>query len=334
MEKSTTELIDSVATNTANRDMLDEDWEKAPAVVGLLKTGHFDAAKEIADVSVATQTSEGKLNFDDPKPWLEGRSRAQSESTAMGYAVLEMYDETGDDRYLDAAERQYEFLVEDAVRTEGGTIAFSTEPVALWVDTIWTVGNFLAKYGVVAEDTKAFDEAVLHIREQAKYLQDPHAGLFRHEWQEKPNTYPESTFWARGNGWAVAGLVDVLDFLPDDHPDRDELLDILQKLSEAVAELQDDSGFWHHIMDDEWSPLETSATLQFSYGFKKGSELGYLEDSRYADAAADGFAASKLVVNNEGEVRRVAVPPGGPDVPFGVASYGQGFFLLAASQFE
>jgi len=36
----------------------------------------------------------------------------------------------------------------------------------------------------------------------------------------------------------------------------------------------------------------------------------------------------------EREVGRVVGPPGGPSVPFAVTSYGQGWFLLAASKFD
>jgi unsaturated rhamnogalacturonyl hydrolase len=335
------ELIDRVARHTASRDMEAEDWEKAVAINGLLATGsdeHAQVARRLVDRSIRTQTGAGQLSYGslDHKPWVDRTDLPSftglSDPAAVGQGVLEFYARTNEERYREAAERQYGFF-DGVERTAEGGIPHIRERTELWVDAIYMVCPFFARYGDLV-DPEGFDEAVRQIRLQSKYLQDPHAGLFRHAWREEPNTFPSSTFWSRGNGWAAAGMVDALAHLPEDHPGRADVNESFGTLAEEVRDLQDRSGYWHHVLDDPTSPLEASGTLMFSYAFQRGLDLGLLTDEAYAEAARRGLEVCRGVVDEDGAVPRVAEPPGGDRMPLGVTSYGQGWFLLAASALE
>jgi len=251
----------------------------------------------------------------------------------LGWPVLHMYEETGDSRYLKAARRQYEYLQTNAKRTAENAIAHHRGQIELWVDSLFMLCPFLARFGEVTGETEAFDEATHQIKIQAKHLQDPHTGLFRHEWREQPNSYPESTFWSRGNGWALAGILETLDYIPSNHPDREQLAEIFSRTAAAVVERQDASGFWHNVLDDDQTPLETSGTLMFAYSFARGTEMGLLTDDQYMDAAEAAIDVAAGTVDPEGKVRRVATPPGGAGAPLGVTSYGQGWFLKTIDWF-
>lgn len=75
MSRDTDELITAVADAVLRRDMENEDWEKRAAVNGLLATGreeYVTPARELVDRSIAVQTSDGVLNYDDPKSWMHG----------------------------------------------------------------------------------------------------------------------------------------------------------------------------------------------------------------------------------------------------------------------
>ncbi|MFA9517905.1 glycoside hydrolase family 88 protein [Halopenitus sp. H-Gu1] len=331
-------LVERVANHTLERDMESETWQKAVAINGLLEVGGYDEeAKRLVDRSIATQTTAGQFSYGslDPKSWTDDvEYKSQTDPAALGYPALEFYDRTGDETYLDAARRQYEYLAEQAQRTAEGGIGHHRGKMELWVDAIYMLCPFLARYGAVADEPAAFDDAARQVIVQTKYLQDPHTDLYRHEWREQPNVYPEDTFWSRGNGWVAAGILDALEYLPESHEKRDRLVEIFRSLCKAVRPLQDASGFWHNILDDDQSALETSGTLMFAYAFQKGIERGYLDEETYGQAARDGMDVSMGVVRENGEVGRVVGPPGGPGVPFAVTSYGQGWFLLAAAQHE
>ncbi|WP_042665823.1 glycoside hydrolase family 88 protein, partial [Haloferax sp. ATB1] len=136
------------------------------------------------------------------------------------------------------------------------------------------------------------------------------------------------------NGWAAAASADVLERLPEDHPKRDDLLDLFRSHCEALLPLQDGSGFWHNLVDDPHTPLESSGTLMFAYAFARGIDLGILDEETYRQPAEDGLAAVSRVVGDEGAVNRVAGPPGGPEAPLTDTPYGQGWFLMAAAALD
>ena len=344
MSETTADLVSRVASRTLDRDMESEDWRKAVAINGLLATDEpefINGARKLVERSIETQTSKGFLSYGstglvppsvlDPLEWPNYSSgQWQCHGATIGQSILEFYERTEEEQYFESARRQYEALL-SADRTTDGCISYNSHKMEIWVDSLYMIPPFLAKYGAVTDDTEAQDEAVEHIALQAKHLQDPYTGLFRHIWRETPNTYPESTFWSRGNGWAATGIIETLSILPGDHPGRGELITILTDLCEGVVEYQDASGYWHNILDDPYSSLETSGTLMFSYAFEKAMQMKLLRDDRYRKAAERGFDICKGIVDKNGDVQRVAMPPGGPGVSLGVTSFGQGWFLLTAA---
>lgn len=244
------DVVTRVADHTIERDMESEEWEKGIAILGLLSTGedrYIEAARRLVDRSIETQTDAGQFSYGslDPKPHQEWTGledfKGLVDPAVIGNGVLYFYERTGDEYYLDAARQQYEFLM-DAPRTEDGGIPQHKGEVELWVDTIYELCPFLARYGANADRAAAADEAAHQIEVQAKHLQDPHTGLFRHQWRETPNTYPQGSFWSRGNGWALAGILDTIQHLPDDHESIPGLVEILRTLAEAVLPLQSRSG--------------------------------------------------------------------------------------------
>lgn len=351
MTANLTELIERVAgyalephdpPQWMGKDLESVDWEKGILVNGLLATDTaVDTARSLIDRSIETQTGEGQFAYGslDPKqldwdvPWQQSTYTSIADPLIPGHGVLDFHARTGEDRYLDAARRQYEFL-QRIDRTSEGGIPQRREKLELWVDTLYMACPFLARYGVAADEDAALADAVRQFELQRKHLQDPATKLFRQTWLETPNSYPQSTLWSRGNGWVTTGLVDTIDHLPADHPGRHTLGELLAELCEAVLPYQDRTGFWPNILDDSTSWLEASGTLMFAYSFRKGIGLGILDDERFADPAAAAMDVCRGLVDHRGAVRRVAKVPGGPGAPPGTTLHGQGFFLLAASCFR
>lgn len=335
-------------------DLDGKSWITGVAINGLLAAGDPDsveAAGDLVDTAVATQDDAGQLGYGPSYPieiFSHGREYDTSweltvnksintnNTTAIGHGVLDFYDRTGEDRYLAAARRAKESLL-SFDRTENGGIPHHDPDQAgmksLWIDSVYMMCPFLARLGALDDDQEAFDEAAKQLLVHAKHLQDPATGLFRHIWVETPNYYPQGTFWARGNGWAAASLVEVLDRLPESHDDRDELLSILQTLSASLLDYQDGGGFWPNIVDDPHTPLETSGTTMFAYAFLRALDLGLLGRDEYREAANSAIEAAARVVDDNGAVTRVAGPPGGPEAPLTDTPYGQGWFLMAAHEY-
>ena len=99
-------------------------------------------------------------------------------------------------------------------------------------------------------------------------------------------------------GWYAVALVDVLDYLPENHPRRNEIIAIFQRLSRAIKNYQDQSsGVWYQVTDKAEIPgnyLESSGSSMFVYALAKGVRMGYL-DKRFDTAAKKWFEG---IVNN------------------------------------
>lgn len=340
-----------VASHLRSLDIDGQSWITGVSINGLLAEGSDEsvqAAKDLIDRAVATQDDGGQLGYGPSYPievFSHGREYENSweltvkqcmntnNTTAIGHGVLVFYERTGKDRYLEAATREYESLM-SFDRTDDGGIPHHDPEMAgiksLWIDSVYMMCPFFSRYAEMAGDDAAHDEAVEQIMIHADHLRDHRTGLFRHIWVEQPDHYPQGTFWARGNGWVAAAAVDVLERLPEDHPRRDDLIDLFQSHCEALRSLQDGSGFWHNLVDDPNTPLESSGTLMFAYAFARGVDLGLLDRSQYQQSAEAAIEGVTHIVN-DGAVGRVAGPPGGPEAPLTVTPYGQGWYLMAAS---
>jgi unsaturated rhamnogalacturonyl hydrolase len=314
-------------------------WQKAPALSGLLAwdvESMRPMTKRWIDRAVATQKSDGNLSYGDWHTSSGGHIRSftplASETSAIGAPMMQLYERTRDSRYLESAARQYQALL-DAPRTSEGGIWSRGEGPELWIDFTYLMCPFMAHYGKLADDAGAVDEAFKQFRVHVRRLVDPETHLARHAWCEKPNHYPQSTFWARGNGWLLACCAELLTLAPD-HAEAGFVRATYAQVLGAMSVMQDASGYFFHVLDDPLSNLEASATLMYAYAAQRAIDLGIQIEGHSADQlrarALKAFTVVAGSVEPSGKVPGVAMVPGGPGVPFGWTLFGQGFFLLAA----
>lgn len=351
MTTTLAETVSRVADYTTTMSMEGIDWERAMAIDGWLMLDEcLEEATYWVDRGVKTQTSAGQFaygsgdlaSYSSGDQHVQERSRNSYNDTyfptynpaAMAWPTLELYDRTGKQEYIDAVRRQYKYFHSEHVpRTRDGAISRREDKTELYTEIMHFLCPFFIRYGRITDDEAPIDEAVEQIRLHAKHLQDPNTGLFRHIWHETPDFYPASSYWARGVGWATAGLLDSLTWLPDNHESRSDVREILQTTLDALLPLQDESGFWHQRLDERRSPLESSGTLMFAYTMKRAVQEGVFDDPQYESAARRGMDACEGVVDEKGGVNRIARPPASAFAPLGVTEYGQGWFMMAASRF-
>jgi unsaturated rhamnogalacturonyl hydrolase len=337
--RSLTELLPVVADYTLGMNFEEFIQGERPMVIrGLLATAdehHTEIAETYIDRAVRSQSSAGQLAYgsiDVVPEWDEHRVfRPVPDAGAFGYLVLDAYETGGSERYLEAARRQFENFHEDAPRTEAGGISHHIDDNELWIDAVYMMCPFMARYGDLTDTPAAIDEAVRQVLVHHDHLVDPRSDLYRHIWRETPDSYPDGSLWLRGNGWMAAGILDTLRYVPEDHDDRDRLAEIVTTHLESIAEYQDRSGFWHHLVDDPTMYLETSGTMQYAYSFTEAVERGLLDEA-YREVGEKAMSAAKTAVTSDGAVQRNAAMPGGPEAPQAVNLYGQGWFLIAGTR--
>ena len=142
-------------------------------------------------------------------------------------------------------------------------------------------------------------------------------------------------FWSRGNGWAYAGIVNILKTLPANHPSRPRYVALFKRMSAKLVALQKADGYWSvSLLAPENSPPETSGTGFFVYGLAWGVNQGLLKDPRYARSARRGWDALARAVGPDGKLGWVQQVGYAPDhvAADDTQLYGAGAFLLAASE--
>ncbi|MGE4587021.1 MAG: glycoside hydrolase family 105 protein, partial [Mangrovibacterium sp.] len=216
-----------------------------------------------------------------------------------GKILFDIYKKTGNEKYKKAI-----FLLREQLKThprtsEGGFWHKKVYPHQMWLDGIYMADPFYAQFGQVFEESEAFDDVVNQVLVVQKHTIDPETGLNYHGWDEsREQQWADSVtgrsphVWGRAQGWYMMALVDILDFLPENHPGRDDVIGVLNTVAEAVVKVQEPaSGVWYQVPDmggREGNYLEATCSSMFVYSLLKGIRMGYL-DASYMEAARKGF---------------------------------------------
>lgn len=90
-------------------------------------------------------------------------------------------------------------------------------------------------------------------------------------------------FWARGNGYVLAAMAQVLSTLPKGSPHAAPYIEMLKTMSDRIRGLQGADGFWRSsLIDPSLHPsAETSGTALFTYAIALGMNSGVLDRNTY-----------------------------------------------------
>ncbi|GAA3745868.1 glycoside hydrolase family 88 protein [Flavobacterium ginsengisoli] len=219
-----------------------------------------------------------------------------------GRLLFDVYATSKEDKYLKALQLIRKQLSEQPRTQSGGFWHKQIYPNQMWLDGLYMGEPFYAEYTAKFENGKSFDDIAKQFEVIQLKATDPKTGLLYHGWDESKQmpwankeTGNSPNFWSRSLGWYVMALVDVLDYMPKDHPKRKELIQYLNNASEAILKFQDkSSGLWYQVTDkggEKDNYLEASGSAMFSYAFAKGANKGYLpaKFKKAANKAFDGL---------------------------------------------
>lgn len=236
-----------------------------------------------------------------------------------GKYLFDVYDLTGEERYkkaLDLLRSQFE----TQPRNEDGSFWHKKiYPHQVWLDGVYMGSPFLAEYARRYEsgEQQAADYAdvINQMLMAAKHTYDPETHLYRHAcdvsrrmfWCDSV-TGQSKHCWGRALGWYVMAIVDNLELLPADCPDRQKAVNLLNNVALQLQRYADPkTGLWYQVMDcngREGNYLEASASCMFTYALFKGVRLGYLPDDylSVAQKAWRGILDNFIYIDDEGLV--------------------------------
>lgn len=227
-----------------------------------------------------------------------------------GKVLFEVYRQTGNEKYRLAMDRLVDQMKMHPRTHEGVFWHKLIYQHQIWLDGLYMGSPFLAEYAVTFNRPELIDDVMNQFLVTAKRTYDEATGLYYHAFDESKRqlwankeTGQSPNFWGRSIGWWFMALVDVLDYIPEDHSQRHELIDMIRGLAEVLPRYQDTSGLWYQVLDQgdrEGNYLEASVSSMFMYSFAKAVNKGYI-DKQYRTVAEKAYEGlmSRLIVKNE-----------------------------------
>ena len=214
-----------------------------------------------------------------------------------------------------------------------------------WADALYMVMPVMTKMYKLTGDQKYLDKLYQNILYSDGIMLDQEMGLYfrdgKYVWPNHKSANGKKDFWARGDGWVLAGLAKVLQDMPEEYVRQPFFVDKYTRLARAVAKIQQPEGYWtRSMMDPAHAPgPETSGTAFFTYGLLWGVNNGYLSKREFAPVIAKAWKyLTETALQPSGKVGYVQ-PIGERAIPGQTvdanseANFGVGAFLLAACEY-
>lgn len=215
-----------------------------------------------------------------------------------------------------------------------------------WSDALYMGLPIFTKLYKVTGDQKLLDKQYECFVWTDSLLFDTEAQLY---YRDAKYIYPKvktacnggKSFWARGDGWVLAGLAKVLQDLPKDSKYRPFYVQRFKELAEGVARCQQEGGYWSRSMlcEDDAPGYETSGTAFFTYGMLWGVNNGILPAKTYKPVIDKAWKyLTEVALQADGSVGYVQPIGEKPDPTRKVdarsqAPFGTGAWLLAACEY-
>jgi unsaturated rhamnogalacturonyl hydrolase len=227
----------------------------------------------------------------------------------MGRAVLLVYRVTQQPKYYKAAKYIHDQLALQPRTASGGYWHKKIYPNQMWLDGAYMAAPFRAAYAYTFQEPSDYDDITKQLLLMFAHMRDPKTGLLKHGWDESkemkwadPATGLSPEIWGRALGWYAMALVDVLDWLPADHPQRAALVTALNRTIAPIITYQDkQTGLWWQVMDrgaQKGNFTEASASCMFVYAIAKGVRMGYLPQADEASARKGWQGIQKAFVKS------------------------------------
>ena len=286
-------------------------WEYTPTLMARAFIDLYDATKDTAYLNHAQRFADMFIGEDGAiltyKKSLYNMDRIQGGNFLIMLNAINPKPEYGI-----AIETLRDQLREQPRTSEGGFWHKQVYEHQMWLDGLFTGTTFYARYAAYKPEPEAWSDVARQF-----LIIDAHTrkanGLNHHGWDESrqmgwsdsiTGCSPET--WGRAEGWYVMALCDVIELMPEDQPERAELVAILNRVMEALLTCQDPAThLWYQVPDrpaEEGNYLESTCSAMYCYGMAKGVRLGVLPESYKEEAqkVMEGLKAHKIITNEDG----------------------------------
>ncbi len=305
------------------------DWTQAAFYTGVMA---FAKATDDGKY-LAAMRAMGEKNM-----WRPGLRPGHADDYAVVATYAQLYQRDRDPKMLEPAKALFNFL---AARKYDEPLlwgnAIETRELA-WCDALFMGPPAMAAMTAATGDKRYLDLADRLWWKTTDYLYDKEEHLYFRDSRffDQRSANGRKIFWSRGNGWVIAGLVRVLDDMPEDYPARGKYVALYREMAATVAGVQGGDGYWRSgLLDPAAMPNpETSGTGFFVYALAWGVNRGVLDRATFEPVVRRGWGALVKAVRADGMlgwVQRIGDQPGATTADT-TEVYGVGAFLLAGTE--
>jgi unsaturated rhamnogalacturonyl hydrolase len=212
------------------------------------------------------------------------------------------------------------------------------KPVWWWCDALFMAPPVLVRLYALTHDRKYLDTLDRNWWATSTLLYDPTNHLYFRDatFLQKHEQNGQPLFWSRGNGWVLAGLANVLEYLPADYPTRPKYIAQFREMATRIAQLQTPTGLWKTgLLDpDAYTMPEVSGTAFDTFAIAWGINHNILDAKTFRPVVERAWAGMLTHIYADGRlgnIQPIGAAPGA-FTPSSSYVFGVGGFLLAGSE--
>lgn len=279
--------------------------------------------------------------------------------TVPGHALVHLAVKFGDDQLLATCAELADYLMQrpllygiyetweqapliapygEVVLDEHSAQLAASPPAGVFVDCLHFDPPYLVALGLSTGIDRYVDAGLEQALAYVRLLQTP-SGLFDHfALAGEQGTFGPG--WGRGQGWAILGLLDVLEAIdgaPAYRAEKEVLAAAAGRLIDGMVPLQRADGHWSAVVSNAESGDEFSTAAFMASAFDRAVRLGIRDTAAVRESRRRARSAILASLDADGQLREVSAavyastePTHYANVPRGyVVPWGQGPALLA-----
>lgn len=223
--------------------------------------------------------------------WIEkGQVIYNIDNVMNGYSLLYVYEQTKEEKYKNAADKLYEYLLQYKKEMKDTIPYRKHHPTHIYADGLGMIVPFLCRYGKLFGKKDAMELGISLIREFVELGMDEISGLPYHGYDLKNHVKYGIIGWGRAVGWLLLAMADSYEYLEEEN--QNWLKEVYGKfLVDCLSYLREDGCFSWQLSAKE-GPKDTGATAMIGYALQKSMRLGI------AKAENEIFSQNELKVKN------------------------------------
>jgi len=306
-----------------------DDWTEGVGDAGFMA---------LAGISGKEKYREAMRAIGDKNEWRLGPSTFHADDYVVGQMYAELYLHTRQAQMIAPMRAQFDDML---AHPRPGSLDWKTVGVQhrwSWCDALFMGPPTWARLTAASGDPRYLDFAIAGWWRTSDFLYDKEEHLYfrdsRYFSQREANG--QKIFWSRGNGWVMGGLVRMLQYIPENHPQRGRFVQQFGEMADRVLGLQQQDGLWRSSLLDPvgYNKPESSGTALYTYALAWGVNQGILPRAKFEPAVKRAWQALAAHVNADGKLTHVQPIGADPRMfdPNWSDVFGVGAFLLAGSE--